>query len=64
MESLEAMDLKPCKDESLSEFKRLKVNIEMFLDGTVPGEQMGKLKEDNKTTEEILELLTDEKKVE
>ncbi|KAL0822754.1 hypothetical protein ABMA28_004763 [Loxostege sticticalis] len=64
MESLEAMDLKPCKDESLSEFKRLKVNIEMFLDGTVPGEQMEKLKEDNKTTEEILELLTDEKKVE
>lgn len=62
VESLEAMRHKPCKDDSLTSFNRLKINIEILLKGTVPSEQMEKLKKDNKTTEQILELLTDEKK--
>lgn len=62
IECLEAMEIKPCTDESLSPFKRLKTNIDMLLVGTVPKEQMMKLKSENKTTEELLELLTDEKK--
>ncbi|CAF4865343.1 unnamed protein product [Pieris macdunnoughi] len=62
VESLEAMRYKPCKDKNLTSFNRLKINIEMLLEGTVPSEQMEKLKKDNKTTEQILELLTDEKK--
>ncbi|CAH0761008.1 unnamed protein product [Diatraea saccharalis] len=64
LESLEAMGIKPCKDESLTPIRRLKTNIEMLLNGTVPKEQMEKLKNENKSTEEILELLTDEKKTE
>ncbi|XP_038206195.1 zinc finger protein 2-like [Zerene cesonia] len=62
VESLEAMGHKPCKDFALTPFNRLKTNIEILLEGTVPKEQMEKLKKENKTTEQILELLTDEKK--
>ncbi|XP_028163739.1 zinc finger protein 37-like isoform X1 [Ostrinia furnacalis] len=62
IESLEAMGIEPCMDESLTEFKRLKINIEMFIEGTVPDEELEKLKNENRTTEELLELLTDEKK--
>ncbi|CAK1550614.1 unnamed protein product [Leptosia nina] len=62
VESLEAMNYTPCKDYTLTPFNRLKINIETLLEGTVPSEQMEKLRKDNKTTEQVLELLTDEKK--
>ncbi|CAG4950758.1 unnamed protein product [Colias eurytheme] len=62
VESLEAMGHKPCKDLALTPFNRLNTNIEILLEGTVPKEQMEKLKKEKKTTEQILELLTDEKK--
>ncbi|CAG4939118.1 unnamed protein product [Parnassius apollo] len=62
LESLEAMGHTPCRDESLSPLKRLRNNIEILLNGTVPKEQMEKFRKENKTTEELLELLTNEKK--
>lgn len=62
VESLEAMGHKPCKDESLAPLKRLKTNIQTLLNGTVPKEKMAKFQKENKSTEDILELLTNEKK--
>ncbi|XP_045766397.1 zinc finger protein 479-like isoform X1 [Maniola jurtina] len=62
VESLEAMGHSPCIDETLPPVKRLKTNIEILLNGTVPKEQMVKFKKEHKRTEDILELLTDEKK--
>lgn len=56
------MGLKPCKDESITPLKRLKTNIEMLLNGTVPKEKMENFRKENKSTEELLELLTNEKK--
>lgn len=55
------MDQTPCKDDSLSPVVRLRKNIEMLLKGTVPREQMDKFKKENKSTEDVLELLTSEK---
>ncbi|XP_013140198.1 PREDICTED: zinc finger protein 25-like isoform X2 [Papilio polytes] len=63
IESLEAMGHTPCRDESLSPLKRLRNNIDTLLKGTVPKEKMDKFEKENKTTEELLELLTNEKKV-
>ncbi|XP_052750032.1 zinc finger protein 37 homolog [Galleria mellonella] len=62
VESLEGMGQIACKDESLTPLQRLKTNIQILLNGTVPKEQMEKFKMENKTTEDILELLTDEQK--
>ncbi|XP_026732754.1 zinc finger protein 79-like isoform X2 [Trichoplusia ni] len=61
IESLEAMGQTPCKDGSLSPVVRLRNNIEVLLLGTVPKDQMEKFKKENKSTEDILELLTSEK---
>uniref|UniRef100_A0A2A4J9H2 C2H2-type domain-containing protein n=2 Tax=Heliothis virescens TaxID=7102 RepID=A0A2A4J9H2_HELVI len=61
IESLEAMSQTPCKDESLPPVNRLRKNIEMLLVGTVPKDQMENFKKENKSTEDILELLTNEK---
>ncbi|XP_060802491.1 zinc finger protein 470 isoform X2 [Amyelois transitella] len=63
IESLEAMGQTPTKDESLPPLRRLKVNIDLLLKRTVPKQEMAKFRSDNKTTEEILELLTDNKKM-
>ncbi|XP_072947214.1 uncharacterized protein [Epargyreus clarus] len=62
VESLEAMGHKPCRDQKLVPLNRLRNNIQILLNGTVPKEQMEKFKKENKTTEELLELLTNEKK--
>ncbi|XP_049874561.1 zinc finger protein 678-like isoform X2 [Pectinophora gossypiella] len=62
VESLEAMGREPCNDLTLSPLKRLKKNIESLLEATIPKHQMDKFKSENKTTEELLTLLTDEKK--
>ncbi|KAJ8713316.1 hypothetical protein PYW07_013686 [Mythimna separata] len=61
VESLEAMDQTPCKDASLPPAKRLRTNIEMFINGTVPKNQMETFKKEHKSTEDILELLTTDK---
>lgn len=61
-ESLTAMGYTPCRDPSLTSFIRLRNNIEMLLDGTVPKHQLTKFRGENKTTEDMLFLLTDEKK--
>lgn len=63
MESVEAIGQTPCKDESLAPIVRLKTNIRLLLEGTIPLYQMEKFKKEHKTTEEILEILTDEKKI-
>lgn len=62
MESLEAMGHVPCVDKSLTPLNRLRNNIDILLKATVPKEQMDKFQNENKTTEELLELLTNEKK--
>lgn len=62
IESIEAMGQTPCKDESLSQLRRLKTNIEMLLVGTIPKDEMDKFRRENKSTEELLEILTDAKK--
>lgn len=59
---MEAMGHTPCNDDTLPPLIRLKTNIEILLNGTVPKEQMAKFKKEHKRTEDILELLTDEKK--
>ena len=64
VESLEGMGHIPCKDETLAPFKRLKANIEILLEGTIPRHQMEKFRSENKSTEELLVLLTNEKKSE
>lgn len=62
IESIEAMGHKPCKDDKVTPLIRLRTNIDILLNGTVPKEQMEKFKNENKSTEELLELLTDAKK--
>ncbi|GBP33033.1 Zinc finger protein 41 [Eumeta japonica] len=64
VESLEAMGQHPCKDQSISPLRRLKTNIQMLLNRTVPKDQMKKFKDENISTEELLEILTGEKKKE
>lgn len=61
IESLEAMGHKPNKDPQMPPLLRLKFNIEMLLVATIPQAQMKKFRDNNKTMEEILELLTDDK---
>lgn len=63
LESIEAIGKKPCKKKSLTPIKRLKTNIQILLEGTIPDYQMKKFKKEHKTTEEILEILTDERKI-
>lgn len=46
-------------DESFSEAERLKLNIEEFLEWTVPLESMKNFKEGRKSVEEILEQLVE-----
>ncbi|CAH2039842.1 unnamed protein product, partial [Iphiclides podalirius] len=62
VESLEAMGHVPCVLKSLSPLERLRNNINILMKATVPKEQMEKFQKENKTTEELLELLTNEKK--
>lgn len=64
MECLEAMGRPPCRDTTLTPFNRLKTNIQLLLNETVPKDQMEKFLKENKSTEDILELLADEKKKE
>lgn len=44
-------------DENFSEAERLKLNVEEFLEWTIPADTMKIFKQDRKSTEEILESL-------
>ncbi|CRL00026.1 CLUMA_CG013314, isoform A [Clunio marinus] len=57
IDSLKCAGRKFHKDENFSEAERLKLNIEEFLEWTIPVETMKVFKEDRKSTEEILENL-------
>jgi KRAB domain-containing zinc finger protein len=46
-------------DDTFTEAERLKLNIEEFLDWTVPSESMQSFKDGRKSVEEILEQLVD-----
>jgi hypothetical protein len=46
-------------DENFTEAERLKLNIEEFLDWTVPSESMKTFKDGRKSVEEILEQLVE-----
>lgn len=45
----------PCRDSSLSEVDRLRKNVEILLDWTVPKQYMENFKRENRTMEELLE---------
>ncbi|KAI8426413.1 hypothetical protein MSG28_005256 [Choristoneura fumiferana] len=62
VESVEAMGHTPCTDKFQSPFMRLKTNISILMQGTVPKHDLIKFRESKKTIEELLELLTDDKK--
>lgn len=57
VDSLKIAGRKFCVDESFSEAERLKLNVEEFLDWTIPTDTMKLFKQDSKSTEEILESL-------
>lgn len=57
-ESIIGSGREPCKDVTLSEAERLKRNIQILLEWTVPKEFIEKFKIEQRSTEEILEELT------
>ena len=46
------------EDRTFSEAERLKLNVQEFLDWTIPSETMEDFKKDSKSTEEILDSLS------
>lgn len=58
IDSLESSGHVPCKDDSMSVAEKLKVNVQLFLEWTVPPQFMEKFKTEQKSTEELLEELT------
>jgi len=57
IDSLKCAGRKACNDNQFSEAERLKLNVEEFLEWTIPTETMTIFKQDRKSTEEILENL-------
>lgn len=57
IDSLKCAGRKFYNEENFSEAERLKLNIEEFLEWTIPSETMTIFKQDRKSTEEILENL-------
>lgn len=57
-ESIESSGREPCNDESLSIAERLKRNVQILLEWTVPKQYMEKFKTEQRSTEELLEELT------
>lgn len=58
LESIEGSGRQACKDASLSVAERLKRNVQILLEWTVPKEYMEKFKNEQRSTEELLEELT------
>ena len=56
-ESISASGRDPCDDEKISDQARLKKNIRILLDWTIPEDYMAYFKAENKTIDEILEEL-------
>ncbi|XP_044735145.1 zinc finger protein 501-like [Chrysoperla carnea] len=57
-ESIKGSGREPCKDEMLTEAERLKSNVQILLEWTVPKQYMDKFKLEQRSTEELLEELT------
>lgn len=57
IDSLKCAGRKFYLDEDFSEAERLKLNVEEFLEWTIPVDTMKSFKTDRKSTEEILESL-------
>lgn len=57
-ESIVGSGRKPCKDAKLSVAERLKKNVQILLEWTVPKQYMEKFKVEQRSTEELLEELT------
>jgi len=57
IDSLKCARRKFIVDENFSEAERLKLNVEEFLEWTIPNDTMKIFKQDRKSTEEILESL-------
>lgn len=57
LESIEGSGRDACRDDSLSEAERLKFNVQILLEWTVPKEYMEKFKTEQRSTEELLEEL-------
>lgn len=58
IESIESSGREPCNDDDLSDAERLKRNVQILLEWTVPKHYMEKFKTEQRSTEELLEELT------
>lgn len=58
IESIQSSGREPCKDFTLSVAERLKRNVQILLEWTVPKQYMEKFKTEQRSTEELLEELT------
>lgn len=58
IESIENSGREPCKDDNLSVAEKLRRNIEILLEWTVPKKYMEEFKKERRSTEELLEELT------
>ncbi|RZF39647.1 hypothetical protein LSTR_LSTR001168 [Laodelphax striatellus] len=57
-ESIKSSGREPCLDESLLPLVRLRKNVEILLEWTVPKEYMDKFRQQNRSTEELMRELT------
>lgn len=58
IDSLESSGHTPCKDNTLTPAEKLKQNVQMLLEWTVPPHFMKKFQNEQRSTEELLEELT------
>lgn len=58
IESLESSGHTPMKDETVSPAERLRYNVQLLLEWTIPPQFMKRFREERRSTEELLEELT------
>ncbi|KAJ8950153.1 hypothetical protein NQ314_008006 [Rhamnusium bicolor] len=58
IESIENSGRKPCKEDDIPVAEKLKRNVQILLEWTVPKQYMEKFKVEQRSTEELLEELT------
>lgn len=58
VDSIESSGREPCRDLGLSVAQKLKKNVEILLEWTVPKQYMEKFRNEQRSTEELLEELT------
>ena len=56
-ESIEGSGRKPCREQDLDEQERLKRNVAILFEWTVPKTHMARFRKEHRTTEELLEEL-------